>query len=142
MKKYNKESINLIFFSIITAIVFCVCSVIIHHQSEYNKLCTKEIQAICTNVSEKYFSDEQKTLYRATYEYSYDGNTFSYSDDIYRSYHPKEGNSITLKINPENPSQATKEVTTKTLICVVFMTVFGAYELIAIREWLRFKAGI
>jgi uncharacterized membrane protein HdeD (DUF308 family) len=77
------------------------------------KGCTVEVSATCINLLHAYLNNtdidgrfRSDIVYCPVYEYSYNGVKYTESDDVYtvRGKCPNEGETVLIKINPDNPS--------------------------------------
>lgn len=139
MKKLDKAKKNVKLFGILLIAVIYICSIILGKEIAYNNQCTDTVVGTCCSVSTHRFNDEMGYKYCPTYEYKYNGQTYYYCDDIYKTKYYKIGETTTLKINPNNPEQVTRVLTEKTLICCAFIFAFSFYEFLAVKHYLNTK---
>ena len=64
---------------------------------------TEEVSALITDCTAH--DDDGTTMYSAVYEFEYDGKTYTVTSSTSTSWEPKIGDTVELKINPDDPNK-------------------------------------
>lgn len=145
--------ISLIF--LMAGIVITFAGIYIRKTDE--ETCTEEVQAVCTNVridEEKHVrgthqmryynrpgnydsalskinaTEKSKKIYIATYQYNYQGQNYSYTNKNGSHVIVNIGDTITLRINPNNPTKTLHAGVMQLIITGIITAAVGVIMLI------------
>jgi len=96
-------------------IIFVVCGIaaiivgifVYNTGNKLKKVCTQEVTAkvVAMETEEVSTDDEWYTEYTPTYEFTYEGETYTVRGEASRTRDYTKDQEVTIKINPDNPNQ-------------------------------------